>query len=151
MPCISVQFNPAIGPILNIGFGKAKGIRQTINKAAAQGQRQAISTFPLLVDTGASTTCISPQVVNQVGLRTMGKKPAGVASGPVELNTYLVDIVVLFGNPQKGSSTMYLIEGLLVMEFGGDTINYHGLLGRDVICKGFFSMEAWANRFTFCI
>ncbi len=142
MPCIAVQFDPAIGPILNVGIAKPKGTKE---------EKQSVSFYPLLVDTGASLTCISPQIANQVGLRAMGKRPVGVPSGQTEMNTYLADILVPFGDYQK-PPTQVLVAGqsLLVMEFCGGAANYQGLLGRDVIRHGLFSMSSWDNRFIFC-
>ncbi|MFQ5915525.1 MAG: retropepsin-like aspartic protease [Nitrospinota bacterium] len=147
MPCISVQFNPAIGPVLQVGICAPGSLKKT----SAAEQAKALGCG-LLVDTGASITCISPGVVNQLGLRPIGKRQVGVASGSAALNTYVVDLVIPFGDPGSPRAVQSLVlDNWTVMEYRGSTANYQGLLGMDIIRRGYLTIAGWANTFIFCI
>ena len=74
-----------------------------------------------------------------------------VPTGQGRANTYLVDILIPFGDPQQGAP-MHLLENMTVMEYQGNNQNYQGLVGRDIIRHGMFSISGWTNpRFTFCL
>lgn len=144
MPCISSQFDPNIGPIINVGISVPGALH------AGAGEPR-ISAFPLLIDTGASITCISPRIAQVAQLVPRGKQPVTVPSGTDSLNTYLVDLALPFGVPSGQLAPAYLANNILVMEFLGDTTHYQGLLGRDIICKGHLTVTGYDNRFTFCL
>jgi len=61
MPCLSGQYQPATGPLVNVGVAKA-------GTFAASSPPSTITAFPALLDTGASRTCISPTVAKALGL-----------------------------------------------------------------------------------
>ena len=106
------------------------------------------------MDTGASITCLSPELVQQVGLRSLGKREIGVPSGRAELNMYLVDLIIPFGDPTKAASTTFATfraENVSVLEYRGDRTHYHGLLGRDVLDLGIFSLAGWDKKYYFSI
>ena len=153
MPCISARFDPQIGPILNIGVtqpGAVKGVAAAQALASSQ-QTPAVTAFPMLLDTGADITCISPQIMQQIGLRSIGKRSASTPSGPTSLNTYLADIAIPFGDVTKGAVTTYAIDNVTVMEFLGASPHYQGLIGMDVLGRGLFSVAGYDSRFTFCL
>lgn len=146
MPCISVQFNPTIGPVSNLLIAKGG----TLRASSAAGQSPPLLACPLLFDTGADRTCISPQVAQQLGLKLSGKVNVTVPTGKSSANTYLADVGVPFGDPTTGAEVM-ILENLLVMEFSGGSPHYQGLVGRDILARGLFSMAGWDTRFTFCL
>ncbi len=146
MPCISVTFNPTVGPLLNVLIAPAGTLKA---KASGDGQAQ-LGYYSLLVDTGADVTCLATQVAVDLGLRLLGKRTVGHAAGSDEVNTYLADIGIPFGDPTKGVQT-HIAENMTVMEFSGVHQNYQGLLGRDLICRGLLSISGWDTRYTFCL
>jgi predicted aspartyl protease len=126
MPCLSGTFNPAIGPIIQIGVFAANAFVPT----------QQITPFPALIDTGASSTCISPRIIQAVGLQPIGMRPMVSATHSVPVNAYLVDLIVLFGG--QG----FIIKATQVMEFSpGGNPAFEILVGRDIICKGTLSLS----------
>lgn len=145
MPCLSVQFNPAVGPILSVVITPG-GV---VKAATIAGQVPEGRPTNLLVDTGADITCISPKVASDLKLRSLGKKPVQVPTGPGTCNTYMIDLGVPFGDPFKGAETL-VMDNLLVMEFLGANPNYDGLLGRDILGRGFLTMAPFDRRFTIC-
>ena len=149
MPCLSSTFDPAVGPVIQVGITPAATI-----KAVAQAGTP-ISAYIALIDTGADITCISAKVASQRGLRPIGKRRMGGSTGVGDVNTYIVDIGFPFGKvPTTGPPTSlkaYIVEKLQVMEYVGAHPKFDVLIGRDVICQGFFSMAGWDKRFILCL
>lgn len=139
MPCLSGRFDPGIGPIINVGVLQP-GTMSPPTTAATK-----IVTFPALIDTGASVTCISPHVAKTLGLQPMGMRPMLSATHSVPVNVYLVDLVLPFG------AAGFLMAGAQVMEFataGGSPFQI--LVGRDIICRGALTIS-FDGHFTFSV
>lgn len=108
----------------------------------------------MLIDTGASITCISPELAKRIGLRSLGKESVVVASGTASLNTYLVDMLIPFTKPARtqGPEAQTLpVQNIQVMEYLGDTSRYQGLLGRDIIDRGIFMIAGWDGKYYFSL
>ncbi len=146
MPCLSATFNPTIGPLLSVLIAPAG----TLTPKANGGGGPKVGACILLIDTGADITCLAPDVAAKLGLQLLGKRDVGHAAGSAKVNTYLADIGIPFGDPTKGAQT-HIAEKITVMEFSGGNPNFQGLLGRDLICLGLFSIAGWDNRYTFCL
>jgi len=69
MPCLSGSFNPAVGPLINLGVAPLG----TLGHGAPSSGSPAV--FSALLDTGAAVTCISPAVARAVGLQPIGLRP----------------------------------------------------------------------------
>ena len=142
MPSISFQYEPAVGPTIHILFTQA---------GALSSQVERTSGADLLIDTGASITCISPELAKQIGLRSLGKEPVVVASGTASLNTYLVDMLIPFTEPARTQGQTFPVENIQVMEYLGNTSRYQGLLGRDIIDRGIFMLAGWDGKYYFSL
>ena len=142
MPSISFQYEPAVGPIIHILFTQA---------GALSSQVEQTSGADLLIDTGASITCISPELATRIGLRSLGKEPVVVASGTASLNTYLVDMLIPFTEPARTQGQTFPVENIQVMEYLGNTSRYQGLLGRDIIDRGIFMLAGWDGKYYFSL
>jgi predicted aspartyl protease len=136
MPCLSGKFDPAIGPIINIGVLLANTATPTISQ---------LPLFPALIDTGASVTCISPTVVQALNLVPIGKRPMVSATHSIPVNQYLVDLIFPFGK------TGFIMAAKQVMEFvaAGNT-PFQILIGRDIICLGSLTMS-FDGHFSFSL
>lgn len=141
MPCLTGRFDPAIGPTLQLGIAAPGSFRN-----AGAGTQPAVLSFPALVDTGASATCIAPGVATRAGLRPVGERAVTSATHSTPVNTYLVDLLLPFG------SRSYILSGHTVIEFPAAAAGspYQGLLGRDVIGQGAL-MLSFDDHFTFCL
>lgn len=138
MPCLSGTYQPGIGPLINLGVAKP-------GTFVPNQPIKALTTFPALIDTGASATCISPNVAQTVGLQPIGKRPMVSATHAVPVNIYLVDLILPFG------AAGFVVSGAQVMEFvplGGSPFQI--LVGRDLICRGTLTMS-FDGHFTFCL
>lgn len=140
MPCMSKQFDPAIGPIIDLGIAAAGSLRQD----QTSGANVQVTNFHALIDSGATVTCITSALAQGAGLRPVGKAPVSGSTGASPMNTYLVDFLLHFGN------VSYVVSNMTVIEFSGGPSQYAGLLGRDIICKGLFAIH-WDGRFYFCL
>lgn len=139
MPCLSGRFDPGIGPLINIGV-----LQPGVLTPAAPPTTQ-ITTFPALIDSGASATCISPNVAQAVGLQPIGMRPMTSATHSVPVNVYLVDLLLPFGNAG------FILPSTQVMEFapaGGSPFQI--LVGRDIICRGALTIS-FDGHFTFSL
>ena len=139
MPVLSGRYDPAVGALINIGVLQPGALTPS-----TLGQVE-ITTFPALIDTGASLTCISATVAQAVGLNPIGKRPMTSATHSVPVNLYLVDLLLPFGNAG------FILNNTQVMEFvpfGGSP--FQMLVGRDIICKGAFTLS-FDGHFTVCI
>lgn len=147
MPCITKSFDPAIGPLINLGIAKPGTI-----KIGATNSSPEFHGYLALVDTGADVTCISPEIAKAVGLVLAGKKDMASALSVEEANYYLADLALPFGTPVSGVPLQTLVsESMEVMEFRSNSPHYQALLGRDIISKGLFTMTSYDKRFTICM
>lgn len=139
MPCLSGRFDPGIGPLINIG------VLPTGTLTAGTAHTQQITAFPALLDTGASITCVSPGVVQTVGLTPIGMRPMVSATQTVPVPVYLVDLVLPFG------TAGLILQATQVMQFspaGGSPFQL--LVGRDIICRGILTLS-FDGHFTFSL
>jgi hypothetical protein len=139
MPALSGQFDPGIGPLINIGVLPAGLLTPTT------AQPMQLTAFPALLDTGASVTCVSPNVAQTVGLQPMGVRQMVSATHMVPVPVYLVDLVLPFG------AAGFILSGAQVVEFspsGGSAFQI--LVGRDIICRGVLTMS-FDGHFSFAM
>lgn len=176
MPCISLPYDPVIGPILNVLLSKPAVFRQLMIPPPPTAQ-QGLPPIPAgvippglpphppvllngaLVDTGASITSVTAAVAAQAGLPLIGKRPLGTAGGIVNANVYVADVAIPLGAlPAAAAGTQIHVqalnaisfESLVIMEFVSTSSRFNMLLGRDILCQGLFSF-GFDGRFTFSI
>lgn len=71
MPSLSINFNPLVGPLVNLAImpmsfgGQPAGATSPVN----------LNNYMALVDTGASNTAISKKVVSDLQLAPLSKQP----------------------------------------------------------------------------
>lgn len=93
-----------------------------------------------LWDTGATNTCISVEVVNNLGLIPTGKMNIKTPSGSSQVNTYLVNIIL--PNNVRISDIMVCDS-----EIGNQGIGV--LIGMDIINKGDFTVSNFQGKTAF--
>jgi hypothetical protein len=142
MPSLSINFNPAVGPLLQLtvfppGY-KPPGAGQSSPSSPVN-----IVQYMALIDTGASHTSISKKVITALNLNPSGKQPVSGLHGPQPTKLYQFQIGLIF--PQSQAATGAISAQLsLTPVIGPEFIPPGGfdvLLGRDVICRGHFSMS----------
>jgi hypothetical protein len=139
MPALSGQFNPGIGPLINIG------VLPTGLLTPTTAQTMQVTAFPALIDTGASVTCVSAHVAQTAGLQPIGMHQMVSATHTVPVPVYLVDLVLPFG------TAGFVLSGAQVMEFSPSGASpFQMLVGRDIICRGILTLS-FDGHFSFAI
>ena len=103
---------------------------------------------PVLVDTGASRTCIAKSVVSALGLQPIGKAEMQTAGGMVSVNAYDVHVAFIVGvqnNPDGSQSGQAQLTpqttNTQALEFDPGENVYQGLIGRDILCQGVLTLS----------
>ena len=147
MPCISGQYDPSIGVILQVSVVPGGTLQRSLDQMVRSGEEGGnVQAFAAngLMDTGADSTCISPQIVGSLGLQPNGKVAVSGSTGSSPMNQYMVDLLLQFGQ----NSIFY--ENRMVVEYASSSPHHNMLIGRDIICSGVFSMD-FGGHFSFAV
>lgn len=130
MPHLTLTLSPA-GPLVDVTIGVSKPRHDALVKAG-----QPIPAFAparLLVDTGASGTCLDCSVIQKLGLIPTGQAqvhtPSTGGTAGHAMNQYDVALFILAHGIRKSFLT------LPVMEADFSAQNIDGLFGRDVLAQ----------------
>ena len=120
-----------------------------IQVALSRGPEEPRPYFRALVDTGATVTCISPNVVKQLQLAPTGRARLAVASGqtvPVLQYHARVDIPIVYTQAVPGGARQDSLRGnqLTVVGLIYQPDGYDVLLGMDLL--GEFHITIYRNR-----
>jgi hypothetical protein len=147
MPSLAGNYNPAVGVILQVAiFDPAQVASFTSpSKQSPQPQNlQNLTLFAALLDSGASVTCISNNVVQKLGLQPSGKTNMSGSTGASTVDQYTFGVGLVFGATQAptgaftGQLNLHMVQGC---EFTHHGFGFDVLVGRDILCKGAFSMS----------
>jgi hypothetical protein len=143
MPSLSIQFNPKVGPLLNVFIWKPG----YAPPPAAQGANAAaplnVNAYAALIDTGASCSCVSDKVIKTEGLVPYGKQQVGGVHGAQSTNAYRFQLVIPFVQGQNVTGSVnanvivFNISGVEFIPLPG----IDALIGRDILCTGVFHMS----------
>jgi Aspartyl protease len=143
MPCISGNYNPAVGIIVQIAIlpqSQLSALQMTGQPVSPPN----ITMFAALLDTGASVTCISKNVVQKLGLQPSGKTSMSGSTGAQTVDQYAFLVGFIFGAQQaptgavSGQLSVNLVQGC---EFTNHGFGFDVLIGRDILCKGTLNMS----------
>lgn len=148
MPCLAGNYSPAVGILVQVAILRQHEIAalQPSSKTTAPGAAPDLNLtmFAGLVDTGASTTCISKNVADAIGLAPSGKTTMSGSTGHDTVNQYTFVVGFVFGAKQVpsgaflGDLNLHLVQGC---EFTSHGFGFDVLIGRDILCKGSLSMS----------
>jgi hypothetical protein len=133
MPCITIPSNLNAAPTLQVAIVPPF--------LSGQPVPVAVNTYTALIDTGTSQTCISPGLVADLSLQSIGRIGLTGVGGIVVGKAYM--FMVGLQDPQSGQILAWWpIYGPAV------PTNYDVLIGRDILCRGVLVMMA--GQITFC-
>jgi hypothetical protein len=148
MPCLSIQYNPKVGPVIQV-FVWRPGFVPTPGTATTPMQANA---YNALIDTGASCSCVSDKVIKAEALVPSGKQSVSGLHGSQPTNAYRFQIAIPFVQGQHAGGAV--AANLVAFQCNGvEFIPSPGadvLAGRDILCAGTFTMS-FDGHATFCI
>lgn len=97
-------------------------------------------TTPALIDTGATTSGITIPTAEQLGLRSMGKRPLVSAHGTDFVDRFLFRIG-LYENPDRADDAAlpFIFDEILGLGLTGNQ-NFGALIGMDILQQCDFSL-----------
>ncbi len=137
--------------IVPVNIGKPEKSRKIYQKAQPHGL-----SYGALIDTGATISCISPRVIEEVRLKSAKSEIVTTAAGPASLEVYLFSLVLPLtdvvdkenGFTEETVYSYQLIEGI---EFYAAKYGKHDvILGMDVISRGSLKLDP-DGHFSFCL
>jgi len=143
MPSVTLAMTPD-GPKAHLVVWASKARRDAL-KAAGQPVPDAV-LIHVLVDTGASGTCIDPTHLSKLGVAATGLiqiHTPTTSGNPVECKQFDVDIGVVLEN-----GAFHFVNTLPIVESDLACQGIDGLLGRDVLSQGILIYNGPANTYT---
>lgn len=120
--------------------GSSKIEERLVSDAEIIYNGKKINTDRVLWDTGATQSCISKKVANELGLTSENTKNVTTAVGKRDVKIYNVDIKLPSG---------YIISNTDVLESDIEEQSIDLLIGMDIICKGDFSVSNFNGKTVF--
>ena len=120
---------------------KANGLAaQLVSPVDIIGDGQKKNGAKALWDTGATGTCISKEVVTELGLQPVSQRQVLTPSGHAVVNVYLVDIIL-------PNNVVFKDIAVCDSEIGDQGIDV--LVGMDVILNGTFTVSNYGGKTAF--
>ncbi len=143
VPYLTLQFSTHAGPLIDLLVG--------VSRPRAAALRAAGDPVPSnmairgLIDTGASNTCVDPEVVTQLGITATGQVPMitpSTGDQPVDADLYDVSLVLAH------SEISYTFGALPVMCSSLRHQGFDVLIGRDVLERCLFVYDGRTQIYT---
>ena len=146
MPSLTQMFSAA-GPVIDVYIGVTAAREQALTAAGKQAPEWAMAR--MLVDTGASHTCVDHSVIGPLKLEPTGLISAHTPTThgkPTELFQY--DVRILLANPSLSGVRSF--DALPVSACHLASQGIQGLLGRDVLAQCQLLYNGEIDQFTLC-
>ena len=134
MPRLTRLFDIAIGPIVEVLVTDSDRDRQEYDSPRSE-------TVSMLVDSGASDSWLKQEVVDRLGLYPLGLHPVSGFGKTEPTLQYLADIELRLDSP-------YLLPDWKLFRFEAHYDKIDGILGRDVLDRGIFTIDGPNRQFT---
>jgi predicted aspartyl protease len=140
LPSFTFSFADLVssGPTLQILIGPSRAFVEAVGEFASISAPVAVTA---MVDTGAQTTVLSPDVAAQLGLKPVGAVPiiTPTTTGPVQCDQFHVNVYF---------SADVVVENVLAAQAPLMGHGFQCLIGRDVLQKGVLVYIGTQNQFT---
>jgi Aspartyl protease len=134
-----------LGPVINVFVGVTSARREAL--IAAGHEIPAVVVARMLVDTGASCTCIDPHIINQLGIQPTGVSTIQTPStqgAPVNCSQYDVILAI----PGANNSDLKVFDPIPIVETQLRSQGIDGLLGRDALADCLMVYDGSNSLFT---
>lgn len=140
MPSFTFSFADLIssGPTLQVRIGPSRAFVEAVGEFGSVAAPVAVMA---MVDTGAQTTVLSPDVAAQLGLKPVGAVPiiTPTTTKPVQCDQFHVNVYF---------SPDVVVENVLAAQAPLIGHGFQCLIGRDVLAKGVLVYIGNENQFT---
>jgi len=140
MPCLAGKFDPAIGPIIQVAIINLDHVPD-LSKSEISS---SLNIFNALIDTGATTTCISEKVIADCELVPTGKTLMMSATGDMAVDQFTFGVGFMVGEMSMPTGEVQgnlFMKPVLGCQFQKGQAPFEILLGRDIICSGSFTLS----------
>jgi hypothetical protein len=127
------------GPALQLSIGPS---RELITALSGVGLRVAApQAVTALIDTGAHTTVLNPDIVKRLGIQPVGIATINTPSSttPLACNRYHINVYF----PEE-----FVVENVFAIEAPMAGVPYHCLIGRDILRLATLLYVGPASQFT---
>lgn len=145
MPHFTLQISPQ-GAVIDAWIA-VSAARQGALTAAAQPIPNPVK-IRALIDTGATSTCLDPSVLQALNLTPTGSATVETPSTggiPVSADQYDISLIVPAGD-KHGPLIVYNLPVICMQLF--PSMGYHALIGRDILAQCVFSYNGSIEMFT---
>ena len=144
MFCVSGNYDPRKGPIIDVSVSRNYDFKKSNNS-------NSLRRYKALLDTGASGTCVSIKVINDLSLKHVGfcdMRSASEANKKCRVFRAVVSFIFESSHQQKTiKANRYF--GLDTLEANFEDKPYDLLIGTNIISRGVLLMKF--NSFNFCL
>ncbi len=128
-----------LGPSVQIAVGPSRELIVAFGLIGAQ--LSSPTTVTALIDTGAHTTVLSPELVSRLGIQPVGTAPISTPSTtqPLMCNRYHVNVYF---------AEDFVVENIFTIEAPMGGVPYQCLIGRDVLRFATLLYDGPRNQFT---
>ncbi|NKB50021.1 MAG: hypothetical protein GKS02_11755 [Alphaproteobacteria bacterium] len=124
MPHITLPLEAGtLAPVFDVTVGYPEGFYSGDTRPAV------LNSVHMIVDTGASNTCVSKEIAAQLRLIPIGKVPFESATHTIEVERYFADLCIPIGDHPIH------IRDHIVLQLPAANNKVNGLLGLDVLKK----------------
>ncbi len=134
MPQLTRHYDVEIGPVIEVLVSDS--YRDRADHDAPRSE-----TVTMLVDSGASDSWLKQEVIDRLGLFTLGFHPVSGFGKTEPTLQYLADIELQLDAP-------HLLPDWKLFRFVTPYDKIDGILGRDVLDRGIFTIDGPNRQFT---
>jgi hypothetical protein len=132
MPEITAPYDPAIGPIVDVEVAHPKALLRP-------GSVPLSHAAKFLIDTGSRHSHVASHIATQLALVPAGLVPITTMNGVRMAETYPADVIF--------TPIGRALQSVVLREFSQSSLNYGGIMGRDILAFGTFTLDGSAKIF----
>lgn len=138
-----------IGPVSPVEIHVPQQLAQLL-QSAGQPVPPAETGF-VLIDTGASKSCVDTAVITALGVNPVGRGNLGTAAGQVPTSLYPARFIIAAGTPAPIHINFSSVVGVDLTGHSVGSQRLIGLIGRDILSRAIFIYNGPMSSFSLAI